>query len=539
MADMQQLPSISMADVWMSDKNQPWSQYALSHQIGDDVGRVLAESELLLEQLDAELDEHENRFEGVQASEYLSDRQKSPPDFHCIGDRFLAESHSTIVNEQWEEIVEESSLECVSDLAVKLANSHIEHDESAPQTLKKEFELAEALERMGQYEKAEYHCRRILDIHSQIVVEAFLGKILAKTHRFEEATFLLFHALAGFIILFIQNSLDENARLFARIEVVMIELLLQSDKGAPSLTDHWGLMRDTLQKPTFDGEIYQICPQLFLHGFSFAHDCLALGLVDSDQYLLESAGCLYRDLLGHSFHQLDVHHAIEKATAHRGYARLLRKEKKWIPSAKEWLFACESALDSATPDRELIKLLESDYHKLVLYLNCESHEEGSLKENMKQALVRIRGAIPFAMEHASEPVQRSHEEYLPSPDSPLHIIDVEHVPEPVQRSHEEYLPSPDSPLHMIDIEHAPEPVPRSHVEDYLLSPDSPLHMIVVEPSVRSHVPRFGLSLGLTSSAHGDKGRTSTASVTASSSRMSHPWATTMSAGENRGLGMVI
>ncbi|PMD63245.1 uncharacterized protein K444DRAFT_626980 [Hyaloscypha bicolor E] len=294
MADMQQLPSISGIDLWMADKNQPWSQYALRRQTGDNVERVLAEFELLPKQLeDAGLTEHKNKFEEGQASEYLSNRQDSPLELRCISDRFLAESHSTIVNEQWEETVEESSLECVSDLAVKLASSHIEHDESAPQTLKKEFELAEALERMGQYEKAEYHCRRILDIHSQIVVEAFLGKILAKTHRFEEATFLLFHALAAFIILFIQNSLDENARLFARIEAVMIELLLQSDEGAPSLTDHWGLMRDTLQKPTSDGEIYQICPQLFLHGFSFAHECLALGLVDSNQ-------CSSRDRKGNS-----------------------------------------------------------------------------------------------------------------------------------------------------------------------------------------------------------------------------------------------
>jgi tetratricopeptide (TPR) repeat protein len=485
MADMQQLPSISSIDLRMADEKQPWSPYALRHQTGGNVERVLPEFELLLKQLeDAGLAEHKNKFEEGQASEYLSNRQDSPPELRCISDRFLAESHSTIVNEQWEETVEESSLECVSDLAVKLASSHIEHDESAPQTLKKEFELAEALERMGQYEKAEYHCRRILDIHSQIVVEAFLGKILAKTHRFEEATFLLFHALAAFIILFIQNSLDENARLFARIEAVMIELLLQSDEGPPSLTDHWGLMRDTLQKPTSDGEIYQICPQLFLHGFSFAHECLALGLVDSNQYLLESAGCLYRDLLGHSFHQLDVHHAIEKATAHRGYARLLRKEKKWISSANQWLLACESALNSAIHDRDLIELLESDYHKLLLHLSREPHEEGSLKDRMKQALARIRGPSPFAMEHISEPVQ------------------------------------------------------GSHVEEYLLSSDLPLHMIAVEPSVISHVARFGLSLGLSSSAHGDKDRTSTASMTASSSRVSHPWGKTMSAGENRGLGMV-
>ena len=475
MADMQQVPSISMADVWMADENQPWSQYSLSHQIGDDVERVLAKSDLLFEQLDAELAEHENKFEGARASEYLSDRQKSPPDLHCIGDRFLVESHSTIVNEQWEGTVEESSLECVSGLAVKLANSHIEHDE---------FKLAKALEGMGQYEEAEYHCRRILDTHSQIVVQAFLGEILAKTHRFEEATFLLFRALAGFIILFIQNSLDENARLFARIEAVMIELLLQSDEGALSLADHWSLMRDTLQKPTSDGEIYQIYPQLFLHGFSFAHECLALGLVDYDRYLLESAGRLYRDLLGHSFHQLDVDHAIEKATAHRGYARLLRKEEKWIPSANQWLLACESALNSAIHDRDLIELLESDYHKLLLHLNYEPHEEGSLRDSMKQALARIRGLRPFAMEHISEPVQ------------------------------------------------------GSHVEEYLLSSDLPLHMIAVEHSVTSHVARFGLSSGLSSSAHGDKDRTSTTSMTASSSRMSHRWGKTMSAGENRGLGMV-
>jgi hypothetical protein len=482
---MQQSPPISKIDFWLADKNQSWSQYALSHQNSSNVERVLAEFELLFKPLeDAGLAEHKNKFEEVQASEYPSSRQESPPDLHRIGDRFLAESHSTIVNEQWEETAEESSLECVSGLAVKLANSHIERDEFAPQTLKKEFELAEALEGMGQYEKAEYHCRRILDTHSQIVVEAFLGKILAKTHRFEEATFWLFHALAGFIILFIQNSLDENARLFARIEAVMIELLLQSDEGAPSLADHWSLMRDTLQKPTSDGEIYQICPQLFLHGFSFAHECLALGLVDSDQYLLDSAECLYRDLLGHSFHQLDVHHAIEKATAHRGYARLLRKEKKWIPSVNQWLLACESALNSAIHDRDLIELLESDYHKLLLHLNCEPHEEGSLKDSMKQALARIRGPSPFAIEHISEPAQ------------------------------------------------------SSHVEEYLLSSDLPLHMIAVEHSVISHVARFGLSLGLSSSAHGDKDRASTTSMTASSSRMSHPWGKTMSAGENRGLGMV-
>jgi tetratricopeptide (TPR) repeat protein len=483
MADVQQLPSISMIDIWRADKHQPWSQYNLSHPIGDHVERIFIDLEQLA---DAERVKNKGSFQEVQASECASDKQKPLPDLHCIGGQFFVEPHYTIENIHQEEIIE-TSLEDVGSLAAKLATSQTKHNEFAPQTLKKEFELARGLEGMGQYEEAEYHCRRILDIHSEAVVEALLGTILAKTHRFEEATFRLFRALAGFIILFIQNSLEENASLFARIESVFEELLLRGDEGVPSLTDHWSLMRDTLQRPISDGEIYQICPQLFLHGFSFAHECLALGLVDYDQYLLESARCLYRDLLEHSSRHLDVvHHAIEKATAHQGYARLLRKEKKWIPSAKQWLLACESALDSTTHDRELTEILESDYHKLLLRLNCEPNEEeeDSLKEIMKKAFASIRAPSPFSMEHISEPTQ------------------------------------------------------GSHVEEYLLSSDSPLHMINLEPSAVSQVARFGLCLGIPSSAYGHKDRTSTTSVTASTSHMSHQWGKTMSAGENRGLGMV-
>jgi hypothetical protein len=483
---MQQFPSISKIDVWMADKNQPWSQYALRHQICGHVEELLAELKPLLEQPeDTELATHENKFDEVQASEYLSDEQKSPPDLQCIGDRFFAESHSKIEPEQQKEIAEETALEDVSGLAMKLANSQIKHGEFTPPTLRKEFELAKGLEGMGQYEEAEYHCRRILDRHSQVDVEAFLGTILAKTLRCEEAMSLLFCALTGFIIQFIQTSLSGNARLFAPIEALFLELLLQSEQGFPSLTDRWCLMMDTLRKPTSDGDIYQICPQLFLHGFSLAHECLALGLIDSDQYLLDSAACLYRYLLEHSSRHLDVvNHAIEKAMAHRGYARLLRKEKKWIPSAKQLLFACKSALHSATPDRELIVLLERDYHKLLPHLNCEPYEEGFLKESIERALVGIRGLSPFPMQHISEPVQ------------------------------------------------------GSHVEEYLLSSDLPIHMITLEPSAISHVSRFGFSLGITSSAHGGKDRTSTASVAASTSCMSHHWGKTFSAGENCGLGMV-
>lgn len=483
---MQHFPSISkIDDDWMADKNKPWSQWVLPHQIGGHAEQLLAKLEPLLEQLeDTELARYENRFDEVQVSEYLSDEQKSPPDLECIGSQFFAESHSNIETKLQKEIAEETALKDVSGLAVELANSQINHGTFAPPTLRKEFELAKGLEGMGQYGEAEYHCRRILARHSQADVEAFLGTILAKTLRYEEATYLLFRALTNFIIQFIETSFEGNARLFAPIEALFLELLLQAEEGEPSLTGHWCLMRDTLQKPASDGDIYQICPQLFLHGFSFAHECLALGLVDPGRYLLDSAGFLYRYLLEHSSRRLDVtHHAIEKAKAHRGYARLLRKEKEWIPSAEQFLLACESALRSATQDRELNVLLERDSHKLLLHLNCESYGEGFLIESIKKALVRIQGLSPLPMQH---------------------------IPEPVQ-------PSP--------------------VEEYLLSPDLPILMIALEPSAIPRVSRFGLSSGITLSAHGNKDRTSTASVTASTSYMSHPWGTTVSAEQIRGLGM--
>lgn len=406
---------------------------------------------------DTALAKHRQIFAQVIELVDLSVEQNSSPGLCCIDDQFFPGSYSEIDNEQGDETSEAAALEDLFGLAVALAKYQNKHGEFAPPTLKQEFELAKAVEKNGNHEEAEYHCRRILDRHSQIDVQSFLGMILANASRLEESTFLLFSALTGFIINFTLSSIEVNALFFAPIESLFTELILRSDQDWASLKSCMCQMMTTIQKAISEGTVDQISPQLFIYGFSFAHECSVLKIIDSAKYM-------YQVLLEHSPFHLDVIlHGIEKAKAHQKYGLLLRREERWTSSAEQLLLACESAMNSGTHDSRLIALLESDCVDLLPHLASEPNEEDSLADRIRKMLAcNQRQNFPHTQD-TSEAVQ------------------------------------------------------VSRIEEYFLS-DLPIHFATFQPSAVSYVAQFGLPSRATELAHGDGDGTSTSNVSASVSR---------------------
>ena len=456
--DMPDVPLISMLDRYMSDELQPWSQYHLSHQLGDH---------------DIVLAKHRQIFAQVTELVDLSDEQNSSPGPCCIDDQFFLDSYSAMYNEQEDENSEAAALEDLFGLAVTLAKYQNKHGEFAPPTLKQEFELAKAAERNNNHEEAEYHCRRILDRHPQIDVQSFLGLILANASRLEESTFLLFSALTVFIIQFPLSSIEGNALVFAPIESLFSELFLRSDQDWTSLSSCMCQMMTTIQRAISEGNIDQIFPELFINGFSFAHECSVLEIIDSAKHM-------YQFLFEHSPFPLDdILHGIEKATAHQKYGLLLRREERWISSAEQLLLACESAMNSGTHDSRLIALLESDYVDLLPHLAPEPNEEDSLPERIRKMLARNQRQNSPRIQDTSETVQ------------------------------------------------------VSRIEEYFLS-DLPIHFATFEPSAASYFAHVGVPSRATKLAHGDGDRTSTASASASAS-VSRKYGMTYSVSEVTGI----
>jgi hypothetical protein len=392
-----------MIDRYISEEDSPWSPCQLSNP-HNDRARIRANQEQMI----AKIAEFEEAFNDCN-------EQRSSPIICCIdNDYFLPDSYSTEDIEQGDETPEAAALDEVFGLAVKLAECQNEHGDFALPTLRTEFELAKALESSGDHKEAEYHCRRVLKDHNQIDVQAFLGMILASTSRLEEATFFLFGALTGFIIEFGNSSAGGNAQFFQSIYSLFIEMVIRSELDWSSLTACLLQMQATIRTSISEGTIYQVVPQLIIHGFSFARECSVLGIIDSAKYM-------YCCLLRHRSLHTDVKiPAIERATAHREYGCLLRREEKWTSSAKQLLLACESALDLETYDGKLSKLLKSDYIELLPHLAPEANEEDSVAKRIGKLLAQIQRQNSSLIREASNAIQSRIDGYFDS-DWPIQL----------------------------------------------------------------------------------------------------------------------
>lgn len=298
----------------------------------------------------------------------------------------------------------------------------------------------------------------------------------------------MFRSLSLLIIYFIDTSPIINGSRFILIEALFHKLIGPRNQEDPvrALLDRWCLLTTTFWDAFSVRKTHEAIPQLFIHGFGLAQECLALGLAGSNQHLNNSAGWMYRELLEHATAHLHlVEHANEIARAHREYSRFLRKEGLWMASSEELLLACESEFQSCMRDRELVTLLEKDSDKLGPHLIAESPKGEHLKENMQQALLRIQSQSPILLEC---------------------------IPESSQRS----------PL-----------------EEYLLSTDLPILLATFESSATSISSRFKLPSRVTSLSQKSHDKTSTTSIIASSSYMSHPYGMSFSRSENYGVKMVL
>lgn len=277
---------------------------------------------------------------------------------------------------------EDAAMMEVFALQGKLVQCLSRYEEHSPQALEIRFLLAKALSGIGAENEAESHCRRILDKDDQNPsVQTYLGMILAQNDRLEESTKWLFIALTGFLISFGNYTLDENRWLFDMI-YDLFTISIQRD-WVP-LTDCMTEMMVTLRKLKSDSDIPQICPQLFIHGFSFAQKCNLIGLNNS-------AKLLYEYLLEHSrTHFVNNSYAFEKAIAHQRYGLLLRKESNWTSSAQQLLLACRSAMKSGSYDRRMVVLLARNFNDLRPHLAAVPNETDTLAKNIELMLARMR-----------------------------------------------------------------------------------------------------------------------------------------------------
>jgi tetratricopeptide (TPR) repeat protein len=369
----------------MSNGDEPWSPYHLSHQLGNH---------------NTVLDDIKDLFQELENLN-LSDGQNSSPTLCYPDNQFLLDSNSSDDSEESEEISEVAALDNLLGLAVTLAESYIDYGRFAPQTLWQEFSLAKAVEANGNHKEAEYHCRRILSQCSQASVESFLGMILANASRLEESMLCFSHALTCFIIRFGNYSVPQNAVVFSPIESLLTELILRSEQDLTPLTSCVCQMLGAIRRAISEGTILQISPDLFIYGLSFAHQCSVLGFTDS-------AKCMFRDLLKYSTLHLNVIlHAKEKATAHQRYGLLLRKERNWTASAEQLLLACDSARNSGPHAIRLKILLERDYVELLPLLAFGPNEEDSIAERIRERLDLIQDPTFSLIQNNLEAAQAS------------------------------------------------------------------------------------------------------------------------------------
>lgn len=246
-------------DRWLSDEHRPWSHFNLPHELSDDEDIITDHEDIL-----GELRELEDPFP----------EQGDLPELRCIGTQsFLEDAANDVIS-----------------LTGEFEQYKARHAKHTPQALTVRFNLAQTLEKIRKHEEAENHYRKILSIESRINVQTSLGMILAKSGRLEGSTTLLFHALTGFIVYFSSYSLLESECLFDLIFELFVETVSRSGEKWDPFSECMDQMMVTLRKANSDEDMHRIWPQLFIHEFSFAHQCYILGVI-------RSAKCLYKHLL--------------------------------------------------------------------------------------------------------------------------------------------------------------------------------------------------------------------------------------------------
>lgn len=238
-----------------------------------------------------------------------------------------------------------------------------------PEGLKKQFQLAQVADQSGCYKEAEYHYRQILQRDPHVDVQIRLGMLLANDTRLDESVVLLFSALAGYIVQFTSSPMEENERTFAQL-TSLFNKLIADDWLA--LRARLGDMMDTIQDSISKQSIADISPQLLIHGFSLAHECLVLDLTNAAEHM-------YQQLLEHAnFHLNGSNHRISKAIAYREYGTILSMKRLWKSSARQLLLACESASPLRLQDSQLSADLNSDFGLLFPHCDFECDEECSI-----------------------------------------------------------------------------------------------------------------------------------------------------------------
>ena len=414
--NMQEGSPISILDRYLYGDVQPFSPYELSHEL---VSHQLERHDTRLAKLRDQISSTTELFD-------LLEDPGSSPVLCCADSGFLLGSYATGLVEEVDEINSEVvALEELFNLAVIFAEHQQKFGKLAERTLKQDFELAKAAERNNFPEEAEHRCRRILREYPYIDVQSFLGALLARSFRLEESSSLLFKALAGFIAQFKESSYNMNALMFKSIELLYIEVVDRSELDWTSTSSSLYQMVTRIQNQQTEGNPEQLFPQLLIHGFSFAHECAILGMVDSAKHM-------YQALLEYVPLHLDsMDYALEMANVYQKYGALLRIEKEWKLSSEQLRLACECAARAGLHDNHLATLLEDDYNHLLPHLTTEPNGEGSLAERVREVLDRIALQVPLHLPDNKAGAQVSCiTQYLLS-DSPFICLDplaVSHIP---------------------------------------------------------------------------------------------------------------
>ena len=227
-------------------------------------------------------------------------------------------------------------------------------------------------------------CNKNLLMDSRTDVQALLGLVLAKANRLEESVMWLFVALTGFIMQFSKYSPLENEFLYDSIYALFQESIGRSAYNWVPLTDCMLQMIATLDKAKSDDDILSNCPQLFIHGFTLAHQCYLLGFIDS-------ADLLYKYLIDESSIYFNSnHHELEKAIAHHRYGLLLIRTENWADSAKQLVLACEAVMKSASYDLRLVLPLAKSCYHLRSQLMTTSNDRKALTTTVKSMIEEMQ-----------------------------------------------------------------------------------------------------------------------------------------------------
>lgn len=361
--DSQPMSTVDRVDGYLSDDEGPFSGYNLSrYHVRTDYYRN-------------NVVPHDEMLEELEQLQTL-DKIQSLPHRYEVDVELLLEFDRVVLDENRIKCFGEISLELL-DLSTSLLMYQSIHDGGSPEVLKKEFELAEALRRSGSLEEAENHCNKILSFNSDIKVQTFLGNILANTDRLTESANLLFSAIAGFIIQFGSSSTAHNGHLFSSIWPLFNVL---NGAGWEPLASSLGDMMDTIQNAISEGRTGQITPQLVMHGFSLAQNCMLA-------HMTEPSGIMYRSLLEFAALYLDdISYCIEKAWAYREYATLLREDNDWKSSADQLLLAWECLQKSQLRHHPLFALLSSDFHRMRQHVGCINDIDDSNVEKINKCI---------------------------------------------------------------------------------------------------------------------------------------------------------